>query len=123
MTADFNDAVLCMTGAFSSLAVSQAGVYSMIDQTIPGRVSNLSACDHDMIVKVTGPGNYIWVRQFRTKTPPTLQIPFKQGSRLDVQLNPVSPCNDNGTGAGKVWVSMYNLDWARIRTTCNTTGN
>lgn len=114
---DFNDAVLCFTG---SMAVSQASVFSLTDQTIPGRVTFRSACDADMIIKIIGPGTYSWQRAFRASAQPVYSMPFKAGSRLEVIYNPVTNCGDNG----RTPVTMYNSQWARILpNVCNTAGD
>lgn len=114
---DFNDAVLCFTG---KVAVSPGSVVSLEDQTIAGVVTKRSGCDADMTIRIIGPGDYSWIRQLRVSQQPTYQMPFKTGSRLEVIFNPDHRCGDNG----RIPVSMYNPDWARIQANvCNTTGN
>ena len=114
---DFNDAVLCFTG---KVAVSANSVTSLIDQSIRGVVTKISSCDHDMVISLSGPGTYTWSSgQFRTSTKPGFDIPFKAGSVLNIQFNPISRCGDNN----RVWVNMYNKDWAQLLVNeCKTTG-
>lgn len=113
---DFNDAVLCFTG---KVAVSPGSVVSLVDQTIAGVITQRSACDADMTIRITGPGSYSWVTQLRISQQPTYEMPFKAGSTLEVIYNPVAGCGDNG----RTPVSMYNPQWAQILpNVCRTTG-
>ncbi len=113
---DFNDSVLCFTG---KVAVSAGAVISLENQTIAGVVTHISACDADMTISITGPGSYSWKRTFLSTQQPTYQMPFKAGSKLEVEFNPASNCGDNA----RTPVNMYNTDWARIQpNVCNTTG-
>jgi|GEM_PF-3151701 len=114
---DFNDAVLCFTGA---VYVNDGSVVSAEDQVIEGVVTKISSCDADITISIEGPGDYRWTRgPFKSQTQPVFQMPFKAGSKLDVKYNPVENCGDNA----RTEVAMGNKDWAKVTAdNCNQTG-
>ncbi len=90
---DFNDAVMCFTGAFS---VVNKRVVSLSDQTVTAKFLNTSACGHQLEISVThvehcGTGGYSDSMTVNTGSPP-INIQFKKGSQLDVTMINLSDC-------------------------------
>jgi hypothetical protein len=114
---DFNDAVLCFTGA---VYVNGGSVVSAKDQVIEGVVTKISSCDADITISIEGPGDYRWTSgSFKSQTQPVFQMPFKAGSKLEVKYNPDAACGDNA----RTEVAMGNTDWAKVTAeNCNQTG-
>ena len=112
---DYNDAVLCFTGNF---AVNPGSVISTSDQTVTGAITNRSACVHDLTITVTHPDGTKWSSgTFSDHAPPVLNMQFKVGSRLDVQMHPHGYCENKP-------VSMYDTNWSHVIVNqCNTSGN
>ena len=113
--ADYNDAVLCFTGAFK---VDRATVISTQAQQVIATTSSISACRHEVRVQVVHPdGRAEAPAVFDSASGAQVALRFELGSRLDVTMRTVSG------GCDPTERSMTEPAWAQVLLDrCNTTG-
>ena len=113
--ADYNDAVLCFTGAFK---VDRATVISTEAQEVIATTSSISACRHQVRVQVVhSDGRAEAPAEFDSASGARVALRFELGSRLDVTMRTVSG------GCDPTERSMTEPAWAQVLLDrCNTTG-
>lgn len=126
---DFNDAVLCFTGAF---IVDGTPIISQGDQNVIGRITSNSTCDHKIQIDVANPDGSKWTSGIfftagdpknpgNHQHPSQINMPFLEGSTLSVGFYPLGHCEDlMKDWLDKIvggWVTMDNKNWAIVKPT------
>ncbi|MBC7658703.1 MAG: hypothetical protein H7249_03260 [Chitinophagaceae bacterium] len=117
---DFNDAVLCFTGAFDFTPTTTT-IVSSKDQNINATTSSLSSCNHTIFITIAHTDGTVTATSFSSKNKDALPLSFKKGDHLEVAMQPTKEskvCNPD------VKISMHSNAAAKILTNeCITTGN
>jgi hypothetical protein len=82
---DFNDAVVCFEGPFNYDSVKKE-IYSAKKQTVPVHIGSISACENNVLIKITAANGETTVTEHATNINKRVNFDFSPGSKLSVSF-------------------------------------